>query len=98
MQEAMLYAPVIGGVGGVRCELCARRCVISEGKAGFCRVRQNIGNKLMTDAYGQVSVQIVDVIERKLCIHFYPNSYTFSFGTKSCTFRCKFCINYSLKR
>jgi len=91
----MLYAPVDGGV---ICNLCARKCVVQNGKSGFCRVRKNIDNKLVTEVYGATTLNYVDAIEKKALFHFNPGSYTFSFGTSSCNFRCKFCINFMLSR
>ncbi len=93
VKEAMLYVPV---TSGVRCNVCARRCVIPEGKAGFCRVRRNLHGRLVSDVYGSVAVNYVDTIEKKGLYHFNPGSMTYSFGTLGCNFRCKFCINFSL--
>jgi pyruvate formate lyase activating enzyme len=43
MKEAMFYKQV---KNAVKCELCARNCVIPEGQLGFCRVRKNMKGKL----------------------------------------------------
>ncbi len=90
---AKLYTPISSGV---RCDLCARRCVIPEGKVGFCNVRRNFEGNLLTDIYGALSIRYIDDIEKKLQFHFNPGSATYSFGTTSCNFRCKFCINFEL--
>ncbi len=89
----MFYSPT---TLGVRCDLCARRCVIPEGKVGYCNVRRNENAKLLTDIYGYLSLRFIDNIEKKAQYHFNPGSATFSFGTTSCNFRCKFCINHEL--
>jgi pyruvate formate lyase activating enzyme len=93
LMVAKLYTPV---ASGVRCDLCARRCIIPEGKVGFCNVRRNVGGRLLTDIYGYLTLRFIDNIEKKPLYHFNPGSSTFSFGTTSCNFRCKFCINYEL--
>lgn len=95
MIEAMLYETVLG-TNRVLCNLCARRCVISEGEAGFCRVRKNVRGRLFTLLYGEASAEYVDTIEKKSLFHFNPGSIVYSIGTVSCNFRCKFCINHSL--
>ncbi len=90
---AMLYTPLSSAV---RCDLCARRCVIPEGKVGFCNVRRNVDGRLLTDIYGALSLRFIDNIEKKMLYHFNPGSSTYSFGTTCCNFRCKFCINFDL--
>jgi pyruvate formate lyase activating enzyme len=71
LKEAMLYTPV---VDGVRCDLCARRCVIPNGKQGYCKVRRNIDGTLFTESYGNVVLRFVDGIEKKALYHFNPGS------------------------
>ena len=44
LKEAVLYEPLENAK--VRCNLCNWRCLIDEGKAGHCQVRENIGGKL----------------------------------------------------
>jgi pyruvate formate lyase activating enzyme len=41
--------------GKVVCLTCQRRCVISEGKKGWCQTRINEGGKLYSLIYGEVS-------------------------------------------
>ena len=41
MRKAMLYDKV--AESSVRCNLCAHRCVIKDGKKGICQVRENQG-------------------------------------------------------
>lgn len=91
MREADLYSVV---KNGVRCDLCARRCVIKEGENGFCRVRRVKDGKLYSTVYGLVDGMAPDPIEKKPLFHFAPGSRTFSISTSSCNFRCQFCLNY----
>jgi pyruvate formate lyase activating enzyme len=81
---------------GVRCELCARRCLIPKNKTGFCGVRKNLNNELFTLNFGKVVGLNVDPIEKKPLFHFYPGSKALSFGSPGCNFSCNFCINYEL--
>ena len=55
----MLYEKLADG--RVRCNLCAHRCVIDDGKRGICRVRENRGGTLYTLVYGRVIAQHVEV-------------------------------------
>jgi len=79
---------------GVRCDLCARRCVIGEGETGFCRVRVVHNGVLHTKVYGLIDGMAPDPVEKKPLFHFAPGSNTFSISTSSCNFRCDFCLNY----
>ncbi len=91
MREAALYSNL---KSGVRCDLCARRCVIHDGETGFCRVRTVRNGKLYSTVYGLIDGMAVDPIEKKPLFHFAPGSSTFSISTSSCNFRCQFCLNY----
>ena len=91
MKEAVLYSKI---ENGVRCDLCARRCVIREGESGFCRVRELRNGVLYSNVYGLVDGMAADPVEKKPLFHFAPGSQTFSISTSSCNFRCQFCLNY----
>jgi len=95
MYEAMLWTKERGGV---RCELCARRCLIQKDKRGFCNVRINKDNKLYTIAYGKLCAVNVDPIEKKPLFHFYPGSKALSIATLGCNFKCQFCDNWQLSQ
>ena len=56
--EAMLYELLQGN--RVRCNLCARRCIISDGGVGFCGVRRNEGGKLYSLSYAVACAANVD--------------------------------------
>lgn len=81
---------------GTLCQLCPKHCLITEGQAGFCRVRHNVGGKLYTANYAGVSAYALDPIEKKPLYHFYPGSMIFSIGTWGCNFACKFCQNWEI--
>lgn len=80
----------------VRCNLCFRRCLISEGKKGFCLTRKNRNGTLCVPMYGEISMSGVDPIEKKPFFHFFPGSTSLSISTVGCTFRCVFCQNYDI--
>ena len=91
MREAALYSNL---KSGIRCDLCARRCVIQDGETGFCRVRTAKNGKLYSTVYGLIDGMAPDPIEKKPLFHFAPGSSAFSISTSSCNFRCQFCLNY----
>jgi len=91
-KEAMLYERL--PEGKVRCNLCRRGCVISEGNVGFCRVRANRGGRLESAVYGRLCSVGVDPITKKPLSHFYPGAYVLSIATVGCNFNCQFCDNW----
>jgi pyruvate formate lyase activating enzyme len=95
MKEAMFYEKV---KNALKCELCARGCVIPEGKVGFCRVRKNIKGKLYSLVYGKLISVAVDPIEKKPLYMFAPGSETLSISTVGCNFKCQFCCNYGISQ
>jgi pyruvate formate lyase activating enzyme len=86
----------IGENVGVRCELCARRCFITEGNRGFCNTRKNIGNKLFSLNYGKVVAVNVDPIEKKPLYHFHPASFALSYACAGCNWACEYCCNFDI--
>jgi pyruvate formate lyase activating enzyme len=80
----------------VHCHLCPHECVIADGKAGFCRVRQNKGGTLIATTYGKAAAISMDPIEKKPLYHFQPATHILSIGQAGCTFRCSFCQNYHM--
>jgi len=56
----------------VSCSLCPHRCVIADGKLGYCGVRKNIDGNLFSMIYGSVSSACADAIEKKPLYHFFP--------------------------
>jgi pyruvate formate lyase activating enzyme len=96
MQEARLYEKL--EEDKVRCNLCAHRCTIHEGKRGICEVRMNKGGTLYSLVYGLAISQAIDPVEKKPLFHFYPGSSAFSFATVGCNFRCAFCQNWQISQ
>lgn len=96
MKEALLYEKLDGQ--RVRCNLCAHRCVVAEGRKGVCLVRENREGTLYTLVYGIPLSQAVDPVEKKPLFHFYPGSTAFSIATAGCNFRCAFCQNADISQ
>ena len=95
-KEAMLYEKL--PEGKVRCNLCAHRCVIADGKKGICQVRENRGGTLYTLVYGHTIIQHVDPVEKKPLFHFHPGSTACSIATPGCNFRCRWCQNWDISQ
>ncbi len=95
-KEAMLYEKL--PEGKVRCNLCAHRCVIADGKKGICQVRENRGGTLYSLVYGRTIIQHVDPVEKKPLFHFHPGSTAYSIATPGCNFRCRWCQNWDISQ
>ncbi|MBN2505740.1 MAG: AmmeMemoRadiSam system radical SAM enzyme [Verrucomicrobia bacterium] len=96
MKEALLYKRL--EQGRVRCELCAHRCLIADGRRGICRVRENRGGTLYTRVYGRAIARHVDPVEKKPLMHFYPGSTAYSIATPGCNFHCRWCQNWEISQ
>jgi len=96
MHEARLYERLEDAK--VRCNLCAHRCTIAEGKRGVCQVRMNKEGALYSLVYGLAISQAIDPVEKKPLFHFYPGTTAFSFATVGCNFRCTFCQNWQISQ
>jgi pyruvate formate lyase activating enzyme len=82
----------------VRCLLCPRKCVVPEGRRGFCRVRENTDGEYYTVVHGKVCASHVDPIEKKPLFHFLPGTTAFSIATVGCNMTCKFCQNWEISQ
>ncbi len=80
----------------IKCLLCPRECIISEGKTGFCRVRKNINGRLVSLVYNKPCSIAFDPIEKKPLFHFAPGTSCLSFSTVGCNLDCKFCQNWEI--
>src|SRR2546429_8482667 len=84
--------------GKLLCTLCPRYCLIGEGQAGFCYVRQNRGGQLVSAGYGRSTRFAVDPIEKKPLNHFLPGARVLSFGTAGRNPRLQFLPNWGLSK
>jgi len=96
MKEAMFYQKLEGNK--VRCNLCYHQCIISPGKRGICKVRENKDGALYSVVYGKVVASNVDPIEKKPLFHFYPGSTAYSIATVGCNFHCLHCQNWEISQ
>lgn len=93
-KEALFYEKL--DMERVHCHLCPQHCHISEGKKGFCGVRQNIDGILYSLNYGEISSIGFDPIEKKPLNRFHPGTYILSVGSVGCNLKCPFCQNHSI--
>jgi pyruvate formate lyase activating enzyme len=96
LHEAMLYEKLEDKK--VRCNLCARRCLIKDGALGFCFVRKNEGGTLFSLVYAKAISACADPIGKKPLSHFNPGALVMSIATIGCNFRCKFCDNWMISQ
>ncbi len=96
MKEAKYYKKIEDKK--VRCELCPRECIISDGKYGFCSARKNIEGKLYSMVYEKPIALNDDPIEKKPLFHFLPGTRAFSIGTVGCNLACLHCQNWEMSR
>ena len=82
----------------VRCELCPKRCRVSNGSRGFCRVRENQDGEYYSLVYGNPCALHLDPIEKKPFFHVLPSTSSFSIATVGCNFECKFCQNWEISQ
>jgi len=82
----------------VQCKLCPKECRLIEGRRGDCRVRVNIGGRLITLVYGKVCAFHIDPIEKKPIFHMLPGTPIFSIATAGCNLHCKFCQNWEISQ
>ncbi|NMC59978.1 MAG: AmmeMemoRadiSam system radical SAM enzyme [Candidatus Methanofastidiosa archaeon] len=99
MREALFYKKE---EDNVRCMLCPHACLIPQNERGKCRVRINLDGKLNTLVFGESDHEKnyfhVDPIEKKPLYHFFPGSYSLSFGTPGCNLFCQNCQNWNLSQ
>ncbi len=95
-REALFYQKLRGGA--VKCEICFRKCVISRGRRGFCRNKQNVGGKLVNTVHSSPSAVHIDPIEKEPMHHFLPGSNMLAVGTAGCNFTCRHCQNWHLSQ
>jgi len=93
-KEAYVYGT--DDKGNAVCLTCRRRCVIPDGKKGWCRTRLNRDGKIYSLIYGEVSSLSINPIEKKPVFHFFPGSQWLSLGSLGCNFRCPGCQNWDI--
>lgn len=96
MKEAILYQKLKDNQ--VRCLVCNHRCVIGPNQRGVCGTRENQKGILYSLVYGQAVSEAIDPVEKKPLFHFLPGTFTYSFATVGCNFRCRWCQNWQISQ
>ena len=96
LHEAKYYKKLENKI--VECQLCPRKCQVSDLERGYCGVRENIGGTYYTLVYGKVCTANIDPIEKKPFFHYLPGSTAFSIATAGCNMNCKFCQNWNISQ
>ncbi|MDR1993693.1 MAG: AmmeMemoRadiSam system radical SAM enzyme [Nitrososphaerota archaeon] len=96
LHEAMLYTRQDDGK--VKCNLCARRCLINAGTSGFCSVRENKNGTLYSLNYSKTVSVGIDPISKKPLYHFNPGALVLSIAIAGCNFHCQFCDNWTISQ
>ncbi len=96
LREAALWDSADGDKA--QCKLCAHRCLIANGRVGFCQVRKNIDGTLYSLNYDKIVAANPDPIEKKPLFHFQPGTRSFSIAAPGCNFRCEFCQNWQISQ
>ncbi len=82
----------------LECKLCPKGCVIAPGESGECRVRVNVGGRLLAVTYGRPCAVHVDPVEKKPLFHFLPGTSILSLATVGCNLHCKNCQNWEISQ
>lgn len=83
--------------GALRCTACAHRCVLSDGRAGACAVRSNVGGALQVP-HGYVARKYVRPVETNTIYHVRPGAKSLTFGMYGCDLRCPYCHNWKVSQ
>ncbi|KPJ73807.1 hypothetical protein AMJ52_03120 [candidate division TA06 bacterium DG_78] len=95
-QKALYYEKLTNKK--VRCLLCPRVCIVTKGKRGFCRVRENRDGEYYTLVHSNPCAVHIDPIEKKPLFHFVPGTTALSIATAGCNFTCKNCQNWDISQ
>jgi pyruvate formate lyase activating enzyme len=95
-REAMFYTKLKNK--RVICELCPRHCVITSGKRGFCRNRENQNGTLVSVVYNKPCSYGREPIEKAPFYHFLPGATRITLATAGCNQTCKYCQNWEISQ
>lgn len=83
--------------GLLRCTACAHRCVVADGRAGSCGVRERRGEHLYVP-FGYIARRYVRPVETNTVYHVEPGSKALTFGMYGCDLRCPYCHNWRISQ
>ncbi len=92
--EEILFAPH-KKEGTFICRICSKACVLEKEEIGYCGVRINTGERIISKTYGLTTGISIDPIEKKPLYHFQPGTDTLSIGGIGCNLSCSFCQNFT---
>jgi pyruvate formate lyase activating enzyme len=81
----------------LRCTACAHRCVLSDGRAGACGVREGRDGDVFVP-FGYIARRYVRAVETNTVYHVEPGSKSLTFGMYGCDLRCPYCHNWRLSQ
>jgi pyruvate formate lyase activating enzyme len=96
LHEARYYTTLDDNV--IQCQMCWRKCTVSENGLGFCRNKKNVDGKYYTRVYAKPCALQIDPIEKEPAFHMLPGGTIFCTGTASCNNRCKHCHNWHMSQ
>lgn len=77
----------------MKCYICERGCVISEGHTGICGLYQNQGEEII-ELYPNKYLTVCPLsIETMPILHYYPGGKFLQISTTGCNFNCNGCIS-----
>ena len=95
-KEALYYKTLKDNI--IQCLHCPHKCIVKDGKRGFCRIKENRKGKFYNIVYAKLCAVHIDPIEKKPFFHFLPGSRSLSIATVGCNLRCKFCQNWQISQ
>ncbi len=82
----------------VECELCPNQEALAPGEMGRCRVRQNVGGRMVTWGYNRPCILNIDPIEKGPMAHVLPGSEMLTLAHAGCPVRCLYCQNWQFSQ
>jgi len=87
------------GRNKIRCWVCPRVCELVTGKVGYCGIRMNKDDQVISRTYGLVEgANTRDNVEKKPLYHFLPGTKTYSIGGIGCNLSCLHCQNWTISQ
>jgi pyruvate formate lyase activating enzyme len=77
----------------LNCNFCERRCDLSGGKFGVCRMYRQENGAILERFPHRWSTYMLSRIESLPFYHVYPGSRSMTLGTLGCNFDCRYCAN-----
>lgn len=84
--------------GKIRCEVCPKKCWLTEGQIGRCRARKRVGEEVVCINYGAITSMALDPVEKKPLAMWHSNEKVLSVGSFGCNLECPFCQNADISQ